>query len=497
MSADSPEFSSPDSALAASFQFARRFWRRVLAISVVLLVPCFWHRHIEASDLGSHLYNAWLAHLIHRGEVPGLWLASQWTNVLFDFLLSGFGSLFGLHAAERIVVSLCILIFFWGAFALAAASARRPPWFLVPVIAMITFGYTFHMGFFNFYLSLGFSFFGLALLWRGSVRDRLVGLLLAPLILLAHPVGMIWFVTAGAYIFIGERIRLRMHAVLFAAAAVALVAVHFFFTRHYVTEAAVPPVYIFNGADQLLLFGGRYRIPALAVFTFGIVALVAGLIRSRGRYVPSLIAIPLELYILALAAVPLLPRGITFGPDVVPIALLTERLTSVSAVLAVCLLAVVPERRWHLAVSFAIAVIFFAFVYQDTAKADRMETEAEYLVRTVPANQRVLGTIEPFPGARILIQHMIDRACIGHCFSFGNYEPASNVFRVRAMAGNPYALSDYDLAVSTEAGEYEVQPEDIPISEVYECGADSSQLCIEPLAAGRPNGTDGGVPGDE
>ena len=43
-----------------------------------------------------------------------------------------------------------------------------------------------------------------------------------------------------------------------------------------------------------------------------------------------------------------------------------------------------------------------------------------------------------------MIQHMIDRACIGYCFSYGNYEPSSGVFRVRAAPGNPYMLSDYD-----------------------------------------------------
>src|SRR5580693_7769727 len=160
-----PDSPGPSPALTASLEFVRGYWLRILGISVLLLAPCFWHRHIEASDLGSHLYNAWLAQLIHRGQAPGLWLAHQWTNVLFDFSLSGFGSLFGLRAAERISVSLSILIFFWGAFAFIAAAARRAPWFLAPLIALAAFGYTFHMGFFNFYLALGFSFFGLAILW--------------------------------------------------------------------------------------------------------------------------------------------------------------------------------------------------------------------------------------------------------------------------------------------------------------------------------------------
>jgi hypothetical protein len=478
-------------ALIVAFQFVRRYWLRILVISAFLLVPCFWHRHIVASDLGSHVYNAWLAQLIGRGEAPGLWLAPQRTNVLFDFMLSGFGPIFGMRAAERIAVSLAILIFFWGAFALVAAAARRAPWFLSPFIAMVAFGYTFHMGFFNFYLALGFSFFGLAILWRGTGEELWAILVLVPLMFLAHPIGLIWFVAAAAYIGFAERIPTRLHAVLFVAAVAGLVAIHFYFAHHYITEAAPTPLHIFNGTDQLLLFGARYRILANVVLAFGVAALVCVLFRGCGERFLALAAIPLELYLLTLLAVPLLPRGITFGPNIAPIALLTERLTSVSAVLGICLLATLPTRRWHLAGSLLIATVFFFFVYQDTAKADRMETQVEHLVRTLPANQRVLASIRPFPGSRILIQHMIDRACIGHCFSYGNYEPASGVFRVRATPGNPYALSDYDTAVSTEAGEYLVQPEDLPIYQVYECGPDGTQLCIEALQAGQANDRDG------
>ncbi len=485
---DSP---GQERAFVVAFQFVRGYWLRILVISALLLVPCFWHRHIEASDLGSHVYNAWLAQLIHRGEAPGLWLAPQRTNVLFDFMLSGFGSLFGWRAAERIAVSLAVLIFFWGAFALVAAAARRAPWFLAPFIAMVAFGYTFHMGFFNFYLALGFSFFGLAILWRGTGEERWAILVLVPLMFLAHPIGVIWFVAAAAYIAIAERIPARLHTLLFAAAVAGLVGLRFYFAHHYITEAAASPQYIFNGSDQLILFGTRYRILADAVLASGIAALVIGLVRGPGQRFFALAAIPLELYLLTLLAVPLLPRGITFGPNIAPIALLTERLTSVSAVLGICLLATLPARRWHLAVSLALAAVFFFFVYQDTAKAGRMETQAEQLVRTLPANQRVLATIKPFPGSRILIQHMIDRACVGHCFSYGNYEPASGVFRVRATPGNPYALSDYDAAVSTETGEYEVQPEDLPIYQVYECSPDGARLCIEPLQTGQVNDRDG------
>src|SRR6202000_543847 len=93
-----------DSALAAAGRFLGRHCPRVLGISAALLIPCFWQRHIEAGDLGSHLYNAWLAQLIEKGQAPGLYLAGQFSNVLFDFWLLHLSSFFGFWIAEKVAV---------------------------------------------------------------------------------------------------------------------------------------------------------------------------------------------------------------------------------------------------------------------------------------------------------------------------------------------------------------------------------------------------------
>src|ERR1700730_13138844 len=92
----------------------RQFWLRVLLLSGLLAVPCFWHRRIEAGDLASHVYNAWLAQLIEKGQAPGLYLVRQWNNVLFDWMLLHTANLLGFAAAEKFVVSISVLIFFWG-----------------------------------------------------------------------------------------------------------------------------------------------------------------------------------------------------------------------------------------------------------------------------------------------------------------------------------------------------------------------------------------------
>jgi len=58
-----------------------QFKLRIFVLSALLAVPCFWHRRIEAGDLASHVYNAWLGQLIEKGQAPGLYLVSRWDNV--------------------------------------------------------------------------------------------------------------------------------------------------------------------------------------------------------------------------------------------------------------------------------------------------------------------------------------------------------------------------------------------------------------------------------
>ena len=491
-------FASGAPVLAQSVAFVRGNVWKLMAISAAVLAPVFWHRMIVAGDLGSHLYNAWLAHLIERGQAPGFWLAWRWNNVLFDYWLDGLGRIFSQPVAAKIAVSAAVLIFFWGIFALVCAATRRAPWYLCPCIAMFTYGYTFHMGFMNFYVSLGLAFWGMAIFWRGKRWERMVPVALAPFIILAHPLGFAWLVGGSAYVVIAERIPRRYQIFLLAAGGAALFAAHYYFWHHDIVEAQAGPIYFFNGTDQLILFSSRYAIPEFALLVFIFVALGADFFsRPWGQFRWEDYAVSVQLYIIVCLGVILLPEGIRFPNTPSALALLTERLTSVSGAILCCVLGAMRPRRWHLAACGAIAAVFFAFLYQDTGKINRMEAQVERLVRTLPPNQRVLGTIKPFPGSRILIQHMLDQACIGYCFSYGNYEPACAQFRVRTTPGNPRAMFSYERTSDTEDGTYEVRPEDLPVYQVYQCSASGTDLCIRPLAAGELNDRLGIHPDDE
>src|ERR1035441_8518078 len=159
----------------------RKWW--YIALSILLLAPVFWLPRVQAGDLSSHIYNAWLTQLIESGRSQGLVIVSQTTNILFDLMLGGLFRLFGAEAAQRISVSIAVLVFVWGAFRFISVVGGRPAWHLLPCIAMMAYGWVFHMGFFNFYLSMGLCLWALAAVWDWRPRSVVIAL---PLLLLAY-----------------------------------------------------------------------------------------------------------------------------------------------------------------------------------------------------------------------------------------------------------------------------------------------------------------------
>ena len=475
-------------------------WRRLgsrtnagFAISALILVPCWWHRHIEAGDLASHVYNVWLAQLIERGQAPGLYIAKQWNNILFDVALLRVANLFGLAVAEKIVVSACVLIFSWGVFAFIRSVTERPPWFLAPCIAMLSYGYSFSMGFMNYYLSLGLACFGLAILWRARRFEWIAAIPLAVLALLAHPVGFLWLVGTAAYIRVRAKLPGWWKLALPLSAACAFATVYWYTSHRPALFADWDrgPFYLYNATDQLGLYGRRYFFLAGAAFLLGLLCVAVDFYARRREASPwKSFELPFELYLVAFCATALLPENLR--PSIYGgwIGLLGSRLTTISAILGLCFLGCLKPRRWHLAGFGVCAVVFFAFLYQDTGWLNRLEANAEKLVADLPAGTRVLVTIDAPEDSRItFIGHSVERACIGHCFSYANYEPASGEFRVRVRKSSPVATSSTDDAEDMASGEYEVDDTDLPLKQIYQCDAsDLTKLCIRDLEAGETNG---------
>jgi hypothetical protein len=475
---------------AQLFPFLRRNWTAVLLVSALILIPCFWQRRIEAGDLGSHTYIAWLAVLVEQGRVPGLFLAHQWNNVPVDYGLSCLGPRIGFAAADKVIVSACVLTFFWGAFAFIAAATRRIPWTIVPAIAIIAYGFTFYAGFMNFYLAMGLAFFAAAVTWRGAPVDWLVGAVLAAMSLIAHPMGFGLLVALVLYTHVAELFTNSWRWLAFGSALFCIIAIHFALPHFFHVEGwRGTKVLAMNGADQMVLFRPAYKYLALATFVFGCFAFVAAarVDHHNRQDLAERVRTPLELWVLLLIAATMVPGAVWLPEYTAAVSAISSRITTLTAILGLCVLGAVLPRRWILAGLSAIAFIFFAMQYHDTAVFNGMEREVETLVAGLPYGSKVSYTIDVGNFSRINSRHFVDRACIGHCFTYSNYEPGSKQFRVRLspQGSSIVSSSGFDL----EHGTYVVRQQDLPLYQIYQPDeADLTKLAIRGLAAGETNG---------
>jgi hypothetical protein len=261
--------------------FATANWQKVLIISGALLVPCFWHKPLLAGDLGSHVYNAWLVHLTTNGQATGLWISPQWTNVLFDWILGGLASVLPIRFAGKLAASFAAMLFFWGTFSFTSVASKRLAWVITPLLAVTTFGWTFQKGLFNFYLSLGLAFAGVAFFWSQKGWRRTLPIILSPIIATAHLFGFAWFVCTVAYIKIAEIGQSRFHYLLATASVGILAIMHWSLLRHYRVEAPAHSVLFLNGFDQLVLTPW-YLVPVAGLILFLVISVGLDLTENGG-----------------------------------------------------------------------------------------------------------------------------------------------------------------------------------------------------------------------
>ena len=500
MAAPTPEPSGSPNATESDTpsRFGNSFWLTKdillgLAISLCLLIPCFWHSHIQAGDLGSHTYNAWLAQLIQKGKAPGLYLALQWQNVLFDLLLFYLVKLVGFTLGEKLAVSLCVLIFFWGVFAFLRRTTHRAPWLLFPLIAMLCYSYVFHMGFMNFYLSIGLACFGLAAIWNGTWRGIGGAILLSPFIILAHPLGILWLIGVAIYRFAWLATTGILRLSLPIVVGVSLWVVRGYLKLHpqYRADWAELPFYQWNGSDQFRIFGNAYSYLSWVIVVLGLAFIAMELWqrkRDAGFWKERRLLV--ELYLISFCAVVFLPEDLRPDPGGSWIGGLATRLTLLCTIFAVCFLASLRPQIIHLLGFGGCAVVFFFMVHRDTGMLDRMERNAESITAQLPFGTRVASTVFSPADFRPHYEHIVDRACIERCFLYSNYEPSTLKFRVRVRKqGSPLVASDVDDAEDLQFGNYDVEDGDLPMKQIYQCDpADLTKLCIRDLESGEKNG---------
>jgi hypothetical protein len=452
--------------------------------SVMLLIPCYWQSRLQLGDLSSHIYNAWLAQLIESGRAPGLAIVPQTTNVLFDLMLSGLFKTLGAEAAQRISVSLAVLTFVWGAFAFVSVVAGRRAWSLVPAIAMLAYGWVLHMGLFDFYLSLGLCFWALALAWEWKPRRVAAAAPVLMLAYVAHGLPVAWTVALLAYLWLARPMTPRNRAILMAGSLAAMLAARAVVTGMTSYIWLPQQIVMITGTDQLWVFDFKYVLPFAGLLVVAVLPFVRLVGKSGARHVVS--SLPFQIGVLTAVGVFLVPTRLQIPGYNHALVYIAERMSLAVGVCLCALLAAAPMRTYHRYAMAVVALLFFGFLYRDEGALNAFEDRMTRLVSQLPPGQRVVSAIND-PTLRVnALAHMIDRACLGRCYSYANYEPSTAQFRIRAVAENPIVVSTDSDSSSLQNGSYVVKQRDLPL---YQVDLDQAgHMAIRILAAGAQSG---------
>jgi hypothetical protein len=480
---------------------SRWLWSPV--ISLLLIVPCLWQPIVSSGDLQSHIYNAWLAELIRSGSIHGLWIGHQSTNLLLDILFPWLLRVFGVSGAERVAASACVLVFFWGAFFFISVFSKRHPYWLMPWLAILTYGYAFQQGILNYYLSCGIIFWTLTLLWKQPLGARtFLGVILLALAYLAHPLPVLWVLGISLYGMLARRLRPGYQVFLFLAGALILFLLRIYTTSRFLTVWLPRQTMYWTGADQALLWGWLYIPVFLGFLLFSVVLLSEP--ENRWKAVSSITA---QVYFLTGLAIVLLPTAIRRSVTDTWASCIAERFSLLPGVLLLAILARSVCRRWYLPAGVLAAGIFFIALYRDIGREARVVAKLHELVATIPAGERVVSWIDGPPSGgestpkhfaqralsvfteRINSTHLLSRACLGHCFDYVNYEPSTGQFRIHAVPGNAVVLATWPDVDHMNTGEYLIKLDELPLYAVLRCGPALEDLVLVSMSQGQTGAT--------
>jgi hypothetical protein len=429
----------------------------------VLVAPCWWQKRIMAGDLSSHIYNAWLATLIEQGRAPGLAIRPMITNVAFDITLESLLKIFGPDLAQRIAASAVVLIFCGGTFSFVAVTSRRRPWFLFPYVAALSYGWVFSMGFFNFLASTGFSFGAVAVIFRNrSARNILIALGLSAVAFIAHPVPLAVAILVMLYHDLARRIRPRWTFALLAGFVCTVAVLRYVLFRTHMgrwlswetvssSELLLLLIPAAIGADQFWTYTSRsYALVPLAIFAWGV---LFWRLTKGASLVRILLCPAVQIVLLAAFSAFVVPMSFYPSSEGNGFTYILPRCTLFSAIAVLSMCARARLSAVHVINASIFAGLFFTEMYVTGQQLNAVEDSVNAAVMRIPSYVRVTAAL-PEAGRGVQVAHMIDRACVGRCFSYANYEAPSRNFRIHIISENQIVARNYAMAYALQNGAY-------------------------------------------
>lgn len=459
----------------------KRQWLACAGVSLLLIAPVLVQEHVQAGDLASHLYNTWLVLLVRAGEPLGLELAPQFSNVLFDWWLEGLWRIGGPGFAEKAAVSISVLLFFWGAFFLVGRLTERSAWPSSPLLAMLAYGWVYHQGFFNYYLACAFGFWAIGLAVSGGAAALAAAAALLAAAAVGHLMGAVLAAAFAAFLLARRKLPLESGKWLLLGGFLGVAAVGAGLPVLLPAVRMTARWLHVSGVTPFLVYGPRYFAPAVLLALFWITAALWTAARFRRRAFDPPAA---SLALLTMAGLVFLPTSLVWPGTRHSLFFIDWRLALwFTLFLHMWLIARLPS-RFTLGACSAAAAIYFVFLASDWHALGRTERAFHEAVRQLPPGSRAITDVTTIPSGMNPMLHMIDRACIGHCFSYGNYEPASAAFRLRVQPGSPVVLDSPRDVFALMEGRYIVRPGDLPLYGVLIRQAATFALEVRPLQAG-------------
>jgi hypothetical protein len=236
-----------------------------------------------------------------------------------------------------------------------------------------------------------------------------------------------------------------------------------------------------TGVDQVWVFDGKYYVVLIGLLMIWAMLFLNLVHFSGARQVAA--SIPFQFCVISAAAVFILPTTVLIPGFHHALVYIAERMSLGVGVCVCAMLGMARPRTFERYALVLVAMIFFGFLYRDERVLNSFEDRMQDTVAKLPPGQRVLSAIDD-PDLRVFnaVIHMIDRECIGHCYSYANYEPSTGQFRIQATAQNPYVAADYTESWLMQTGHYVVKERDLPL---YQIDMDSSgQIVVKSLKAG-------------
>ncbi len=124
-------------------------------------------------------------------------------------------------------------------------------------------------------------------------------------------------------------------------------------------------------------------------------------------------------------------------------------------------------------------------LYLDAKSLNQVEAEITRLVSTLPPGMRVVAALGDSASQRLdgLI-HVASGACLGRCWDYGNYEPASRAFRVRVSGPNHVVTDSTRTMADIESGKHVVTTQEAPLYSVCLTKGTETQLELRRMGAG-------------